>query len=235
MDLDNLMVGAKMLITILTSEAGQSGVQHELDQIDEGVGVGSDHHVGLDTQLHEPFELRRLHLASHDIDELLGQLHVGLEGHVTPGAALEHEAEVDVDDVALLVHHDVAVVSVLDLQQELEDAVSRHGGDEVPPGGLESRGGFVSVFLEKVGVEVGVRLPAQLVPGLGVRDALDDATARLGGHHFVGEQVEVQPGLLEGVLAELDDLEGQDVLPAVVPDLEQRTNINIYCKIVPLK
>ena len=217
------------LVISITSEAGQSGVQHELDEIYEGVGVGSDHHVGLDAELHEPFELRSLHLASHDINELLGELHVGLEGHVAPGAALEHEAEVDVYDVALLVHHDVPVVSVLDLQKELEDAVGRHGCDEVSPGSLESCGRFVSVFLEEVRVEVSIRLPSQLVPGLSVRDALDDSTARLGGDHFVGEQVEVQPGLLECVLTELDHLEGQDVLPAVVSNLEvERNDINKY-------
>ena len=45
------------------------------------------------------------------------QFHVRLEGHVAPWRGLEHEAEVDVDDVAVLVHHDVTVVPVLDLQK----------------------------------------------------------------------------------------------------------------------
>ena len=136
----------------------------QLDQVDQVSAEGSDHHVGLDTELQEPAELRSIHLASHDIDKLLGQLHVWLEPNVAPRAALEHEAEVDVYDVALLVHHDVPVVSVLDLQQELEDAVGGHTGDEVPPGSLERCRRLVSVLLEEVGVQVGVGLPAQLVP-----------------------------------------------------------------------
>lgn len=37
------------------------------------------------------------------------------------------------DEVALTVQHDVAVVSVLDLQQEEQQAVSSHAADKVVP------------------------------------------------------------------------------------------------------
>lgn len=37
----------------------------------------------------------------------------------------------DMDDVALLVQHDVAIVPVLDLQQEQQEAVGSHASDEV--------------------------------------------------------------------------------------------------------
>lgn len=43
----------------------------------------------------------------------------------------EHEAEVDVDDVALLIQHDVAVVPVLDLQEVADQAVTCHALCEV--------------------------------------------------------------------------------------------------------
>jgi len=39
----------------------------------------------------------------------------------------------DVDQVALAVQHDVAVVSVFNLQQEEQQAVRRHAADEVVP------------------------------------------------------------------------------------------------------
>lgn len=39
----------------------------------------------------------------------------------------------DMDDVALLVQHDVAVMPVLDLQQEQQEAVGGHAADEVVP------------------------------------------------------------------------------------------------------
>ena len=37
------------------------------------------------------------------------------------------------DEVALAVQHDVAVVSVFDLQQEQQEAVGGHAADEVVP------------------------------------------------------------------------------------------------------
>lgn len=37
----------------------------------------------------------------------------------------------NVDDVALLVQHDVAIVSVLDLQQEQQEAVGSHASDKI--------------------------------------------------------------------------------------------------------
>ena len=43
---------------------------------------------------------------------------------------------------------------------------------------------------------------------------------RVGGDHLVGEEVEVEPRLAEDVLAQLDDLERQHVLAAVVAHLE---------------
>ena len=42
----------------------------------------------------------------------------------------------------------------------------------------------------------------------------------IGGDDLVGEQVEVEPRLPEDVLAELDDLQREHVLPAVVAHLE---------------
>ena len=72
------------------------------------------------------------------------------------------------------------------LEQKAEDTVSRHGGDEVPPGRLELGGHLVSVLLDEVGVQVGVGLPAQLVPGLGLGHALDHPATGLGGHYLEG-------------------------------------------------
>ncbi len=58
-----------------------------------------------------------VHIPAHDIDELLGELEVGaLEAHVLARRPVEDEPEVDVDDVAPIVDHDVAIVTVLDLK-----------------------------------------------------------------------------------------------------------------------
>lgn len=47
------------------------------------------------------------------------------------GRVRGHSLLTYVDDVSLLVQHDVAVVPVLDLQQEQQEAVGRHASDKV--------------------------------------------------------------------------------------------------------
>lgn len=42
-----------------------------------------------------------------------------------------HSLLTDVDDVPLLVQHDVAIVPVLDLQQEQQEAIGGHASDKV--------------------------------------------------------------------------------------------------------
>ena len=67
-----------------------------------------------------------LRVGVHDLQQLTSQLEGrSFEVHTTRGVA-EHEAEVDVDDVASLVEHDVAVMPVLDLQEEANQAVPCH-------------------------------------------------------------------------------------------------------------
>ena len=57
-----------------------------------------------------------------------------------------------------------------------------------------------------------------------------------GSDHLVGEEVEVKPGLHEDVLAELDDLQGEHVLSAIVSDLEmnkkklKRPSLRVSCR-----
>ena len=59
----------------------------------------------------------------------------------------EHKARTDVDEMPLAVQHDVAVVSVLDLQQEQQEAVSGHAADEVVPCLRGERGGEKGLHL----------------------------------------------------------------------------------------
>jgi len=67
-----------------------------------------------------------LRVGVHDLKQLASQFEGrSLEVDTTWGVA-EHEAKVDVDDVAALVQHDVAIVPVLDLQEEADQAVPCH-------------------------------------------------------------------------------------------------------------
>ena len=46
---------------------------------------------------------------------------------------IQARTKVNVDQVSILINHDVAVVPVLDLQQEPNDAVGCHAADKVAP------------------------------------------------------------------------------------------------------
>jgi hypothetical protein len=56
----------------------------------------------------------------------------GLEPHITSRRITEHETKVDVYQVTIPIDQDVSVVSILDLQQERDYAVSSERLDEVP-------------------------------------------------------------------------------------------------------
>ena len=51
------------------------------------------------------------------------------------------------NDVTIFVNHNVAVMSILDLQQETEDTVGRHRGYEIAPRSFETLTTFVTKFL----------------------------------------------------------------------------------------
>lgn len=79
-------------------------------------------------------------------------------------------------DVSVDIQHDVAVVSVLDLDQEADHAVGGHRHDEVPPRRLELFRVFVAVLLQEVLVHADVRLSTELVSRFRVRHTLDHST-----------------------------------------------------------
>ena len=82
------------------------------------------------------------------------------------------------NNVALLVDHNVSVVSVLDLKQETDDRVCGHRLDEILASSLELLGRLVAVLVLEEGVEALVGLPTDLVAGLGVRNALDHSSLK---------------------------------------------------------
>ena len=68
----------------------------------------------------------------------------------------------NVNDVSLLVDHDISVVSVLDLQQVAHHRVSRHRLDEIFASRLESLGRLITVLVLEVGVQALVGLATDL-------------------------------------------------------------------------
>ena len=204
----------------LPSEAGQSSVEHKRHERHYRLSVRPHRQVGSDAKVHEAAEGRRFHLAAHNHHHLFRQFYVRLEAQIASGRRLEHEAEIDVDNVAVRVDHDVAVVPIFDLKEEADEAVGGHGSDKVAPGRLELLRHLVAVFLDEVIVEAHVRLAAELVARFGVGNALDDAAAGRRGHHSVRKEIKIQAGLFEDVFEEGNHLEGEHVLPDVVAHFE---------------
>ena len=100
---------------------------------------------------------------------------------------LKHETKVNVDNVTLLINHDIAIVSVLDLKEELHHTVGGHGGDEVPPRVLVGGRGLVPVLFKKIRMKISVSFSSQLVTRFCIRDTFDDSTSWLGCHNFIRE------------------------------------------------
>ena len=57
------------------------------------------------------------------------------------------------NDVTIFVNHNVAVMTIFDLQQETEDTVGRHWGYEIAPCRFETLTTFITKFLHKIEIE----------------------------------------------------------------------------------
>jgi len=136
-------------------------------------------------------------ISAQYIDELLGQLEIGrLEAHVFAGRPVEDESEVDVDEMALLIDHDIAIMSVLDLQDVADDAVGSETLGEIESCLLELLGRLAAISLQEVLVKVDLVSFAELVATVGVWYALDDSAeesliSRAIADALVGNQIEV--------------------------------------------
>ena len=56
----------------------------------------------------------------------------------------------DMNDVAIFVNHNIAVMTIFDLQQETKDTVGRHWGYEIAPCRFETLTTFITKFLHKI-------------------------------------------------------------------------------------
>ena len=107
---------------------------HHFDQAQDAVRVLPAGQEGLDAQDFEVVEELRafpVRIAVHHLKELSRELkRGGLEIDASRGVG-QHEPEVYVHHVALLVQQDVAIVPVLDLQEVADDAIARHALNKV--------------------------------------------------------------------------------------------------------
>lgn len=108
-------------------EARQPALAHERHGRDDGLRRAPGGQEPSDAQLDEPFKLRRRPLSPRveQLAHLVAELERrSLETQVAAGRDAEDEPKVDVDEVPVPGDHDVAVVSVLGVEQVAGDGVA---------------------------------------------------------------------------------------------------------------
>jgi hypothetical protein len=78
------------------------------------------------------------------------------------------------------VDHNIAVVSILDLENITHYRVSGQTPDKVVPGGSELFGILISIFFQEIRVEVNLERFSKLISAVGVWNALNNSSK-----HFV--------------------------------------------------
>lgn len=194
----------------------------------------SDCQIGLHGLSDEKLIGLCLVVPTHDVNELLGQFEIGaLKAHVFARGPIEDEPEIDVDDVAPIIDHDVAIVSVLDLKDVANHRIGREGFYEVEPCKLEFIAVLVPELFEEILVQIDLKGLAQLISRVGVRYTLNDTPEGLVISSTVADALirgnkEVEVALFEDLLEKCDNLESDDVLSKIIVHLEDaRDNANV--------
>lgn len=193
------------------------------------------HQECLDHQVQVQAERLTVDRPAHDFDHLLSQLEFGtFELHIPGRGDIEDKAEINVDEVALVVDEDVAVMPVLYLQDVRDNRVGRLRLYEIVAGLLEIQVVFRAEFVDEVLVQRLFVDLADSVSGEGVGHAFDDTAdvelfTRAIRDCFVRVQEQIQVVLLKDLLHESDDLQGQAVLPDIVEHFEDAGDLGSGC------
>ena len=89
---------------------------------------------------------------------------------------VKDKSEVDVDQVASFVDHNVSIMTILDLQDVADYTVGSQAADKVIARFLEFSRCFITVAFQEVLVEVDLESFAELISAVWVRYTLDYAT-----------------------------------------------------------
>lgn len=84
----------------------------------------------------------------------------------------------NMNDVSCSIQHDIAIVSVLDLQQEAHQGICCHGFNKVGPCLLESMRIFIPIHTDEILKHPSICAAAQLVPRLSIGNTLNHTTLK---------------------------------------------------------
>ena len=161
-------------------------------------------------------------VAVHHLEIFSRELERGRLKVYTSGGRGQHEVEVDVYHVSVVVQQDVAVVPVLHLQDVRQDGVPGERLDEVPLRLPEPRlAGRAKPSLEVLPQARAPRRPAlDGVDGRSVGDSLDERRRGALRDDLEGTDPERQPGLAVNLAKLPRELNREELLPAVVSSLD---------------
>jgi len=142
--------------------------------------------------------------------------------------------------MALPVDHDIAVMTVLNLEYVACHGIRCHRLDEVEPCFLISDGVFSAVFCNEEALEVVNLRAAHFVSRGRIRDNVDDTAllsvssayvtwahqtyTRCGCCHTVRIKIERQTHAGEDVFEHGNELKGKHILPTIITNFEDRLN-----------
>lgn len=131
------------------------------------------------------------------------------------------------DDMARVVHHDVTVVSILELKQVGYNRVGSHTFDKVGTCLLESNGVFAPVLGHEIIIQTVDGFTTEHVTGNRVGEHINHTTARRSGGNPVRIDPNVQTNAGEDASEGSYQLQGKHVLAAVVAHLKDRRLPNL--------
>lgn len=148
--------------------------------------------------------------ALHQIHVVLREFEGGFfEVHVA-GRAGDHETEIDVDDVAVDVHQDIVVVSILDVEEVLDDGIAGQTLDEV---GDRSLPVFAEdLFIDHLETALARHL-LEVADCAGIVDELNQSTIRTVGYDRVWSYPDFDVFLLEDIVDQRNQLHRHVLLP----------------------
>jgi len=164
-------------VQTLGFETRIAGVEDQFYQSHELVSMLSHCQESLDRHFDEQSVCFGFRTASKDVDVLLGELEIyAFKTHILSRRPVKHEPKVNMDQMAVIVNHDVSVVPIFDLQDVGDYTVSGQTADEIVSGRSELLRMFVSILLQKVLIEIDLKSFTKLVSAVGIRDNFDNAT-----------------------------------------------------------
>ena len=163
-------------------ERGELGAEHKVARIAKLISVRPDRQESLDCELGEhPVSLRSP--SAHQADHLMVELERAWLELDSTWANVEEEAEINMDDVAFPVNHDVSIVTVLDLKDIACDGICRHRLDEVQSSFLERDGIDAAVLVDEVSKEIVDLRSAHFVARRGVGHDVNDTALKSALFH----------------------------------------------------